>query len=58
MRLEMVVRKVSIGLVVAMGLMTPVIAWAGGQETLCADSKDDDGDGMVDCADADCSKSG
>ncbi len=27
---------------------------AGGQERMCEDGQDDDGDGMIDCADADC----
>ena len=33
------------------------MAAAGAKETNCGDRKDDDGDGMVDCADIDCEKS-
>ena len=34
----------------------PVVAQAqsGGQERMCEDGSDDDGDGMIDCGDADC----
>ncbi len=48
----------------SVSVLAPLAAWAdgdapappasGGKETVCDDRKDDDGDGMTDCADADC----
>ena len=56
MRLQRALSVASWIFVLAIGLGSPASVLAASQETKCADGRDDDGDGMIDCADADCVK--
>ncbi|MEC9465109.1 MAG: hypothetical protein VX834_04955 [Myxococcota bacterium] len=56
MRLQRVLSVVSFGMMLGVCLGTPAVLMAADKEQVCDDRKDDDGDGMVDCADADCIK--